>query len=231
MKKILYNLILPFAFVSALLSSIIYVSCNRSFYNWQYTKNQTAFLIGISHSDLMLVTDQLLDYMVDKAENLDMQYEVHGKKTEIFDPNEKQHMVDVQKLFVNVIHFNIAIILLILISSAYLIRKDGFKAFRYNLGKKYKFSAIVTSGICVILSIIFATNFNWFWTNFHYVFFSNDLWLLDPVVSIMINMFPLNFFTAMCSTILCLFIIICVIIYILLMNKIKLKKIGELWKI
>lgn len=224
MKKFVYNLILPVAFIAALLSSIVAVSLNRNFYDKQYTQQHTAEFIGISHDDLMLVTDQLLDYISKKAENLDMQYDVKGKKTEIFDDNEKLHMVDVQNLFMNVIYINIFLISFVVISSICLIKIDGFKVFRNTLRKKYKYSIIGLAVVCGGLIFLFTTNFNLFWTYFHRVLFTNDLWLLDPAVSIMINMFPLYFFTNMCFTILCTFVIICIIIYVLLIDKISFKK-------
>ena len=40
-----------------------------------------------------------------------------------------------------------------------------------------------------------AADFTSFWTSFHQFFFDNDYWLLDPNVSIMINLYPENFFS------------------------------------
>jgi TIGR01906 family protein len=59
-------------------------------------------------------------------------------------------------------------------------------------------------------------DFNGFWMNFHYIFFDNDLFLLDPNVSIMINMFPSNFFFAVVFGIIVLFISMIVLLKILL---------------
>jgi uncharacterized membrane protein len=43
--------------------------------------------------------------------------------------------------------------------------------------------------------------------NFHYVFFDNDLFLLNPNVSIMINMFPESFFFDIVAAIIIVFAI------------------------
>ncbi|MDE6195978.1 MAG: DUF1461 domain-containing protein, partial [Erysipelotrichaceae bacterium] len=37
-------------------------------------------------------------------------------------------------------------------------------------------------------------DFDSFWTSFHYIFFSNDLWLLNPATDFMILMFPEQLF-------------------------------------
>jgi len=50
--------------------------------------------------------------------------------------------------------------------------------------------------------------------------FSNDLWLLDPRVSTMINMFPLNFWLAMCSKMLVRF----AVLYFALFTSVKVLK-------
>lgn len=38
-------------------------------------------------------------------------------------------------------------------------------------------------------------DFNGFWTTFHQLFFTNDLWLLNPATDLMINLFPEAFFS------------------------------------
>ena len=59
-------------------------------------------------------------------------------------------------------------------------------------------------------------DFNAFWTMFHEILFTNDLWLLDPRVSIMINMFPEEFWFGMVIRIALTFIVsFCGISYVL----------------
>ena len=66
------------------------------------------------------------------------------------------------------------------------------------------FAIILSMGF----ALMFIFDFNAFWTVFHHVVFTNDLWLLDPDISTMINMFPLNFFLAMCTGILTRFAVL-----------------------
>lgn len=53
---------------------------------------------------------------------------------------------------------------------------------------------LLIGGIVLFIAIWALADFNAFWTNFHLFFFDNDLWLLDPRTSIMINLFPGSFF-------------------------------------
>ncbi|MBQ6895861.1 MAG: TIGR01906 family membrane protein [Oscillospiraceae bacterium] len=210
MKKLIYNLILPLSFLVIFMWSVIGVSQNRSFYDRQYQFNGTAEHIGIRHQDLMSVTDNLICYMTNQRPDLEMQYGVKGEIREIFDQREKLHMIDVRNLYMGVIRIAIGITAAIGAGLFYVIKKDGWKTARATLNKKYLWSAIGLVIFCLVFGILIATNFQWFWTNFHYVFFTNDLWLLDPRISIMINMFPLNFFYAMVTRIFIIFIIGCI---------------------
>ena len=210
MKKLIYNLILPLSFLVIFMWSVIGVSQNRSFYDRQYQLNGTAEHIGIRHQDLMSVTDNLICYMTNQRPDLEMQYGVKGEIREIFDQREKLHMIDVRNLYMGVIYVASAITLAIAAGLTYLIKTDGWKTARTTLNRKYLWSAIGLVIFCLVFGILIATNFQWFWTHFHYVFFTNDLWLLDPRISIMINMFPLNFFYAMVTRIVIIFIIGCI---------------------
>ena len=209
MKKLIYNLILPHSFLVIFMWSVIGVSQNRSFYDPQYRKNGTAEHIGIRHQDLMVVTDNLLSYMTNQREDLEMQFGVKGEIREIFDEREKLHMIDVLNLYMGVIHVAIGITAAIGAGLFYVIKKDGWHTARSTLNKKYMGAALGLGIFCLVFGLLVVTNFQWFWTHFHYVFFTNDLWMLDPRISIMINMFPLNFFYAMVTRILIVFVIGC----------------------
>lgn len=60
--------------------------------------------------------------------------------------------------------------------------------------------------ICVAVLIGAAVDFDAMWRFFHTIFFSNDLWLLDPNVSVLINMVPLQFFFDLVTKVVVLFI-------------------------
>ena len=221
MKKLIYNLILPCTFIAILLWSVIGVSQNRSFFDKQYQLNGTAEHIGMRHQDLMSVTDNLLSYMVRQRPDLEMQYGVKGEIREIFDQREKLHMVDVLNLYMGVIYVAAGLTVAVAAGAAYVAKKDGIKTARSILNKKYVWAAIGLAVVAGTFGIVIVTNFQWFWTNFHLVFFTNDLWILDPKVSIMINMFPLNFFYAICERILIVFVLGCGIVKLLLLADFK----------
>ncbi len=53
---------------------------------------------------------------------------------------------------------------------------------------------MISGAVVGAVAVWAAVDFNAFWINFHKLFFTNDLWLLDPAKSVLINMVPSQFF-------------------------------------
>ncbi|HET6785486.1 MAG TPA: TIGR01906 family membrane protein [Erysipelotrichaceae bacterium] len=187
--------------VSLVLSVIHFSSLDLKFYENKYASLDVAENIGISSSDLMKATNVLLAYLEGKSDNLNVIGTIDGVEQEVFNDKEKDHMIDVQVLFVKTIWIRngaIAIGLLSLIAIYLLNKKDSI--------------SVIVSGIktaSAILGFVFAflvtfavLDFSSFWIFFHKVLFSNDLWLLNPYTDNLILMVPLPFFFSLVSLIL-----------------------------
>lgn len=214
MKKFIIRVYCLGLVIFFLLASIVSVSLDRNFYTKQYQKNNTTKYTGLSAQDLDTVTDNLLNYLTGKRENLDMQFEVDGQVREIFDEREKTHMIDVKKLYLNVVYITLALAAALAGTTIFALSKG--KELADNVLRTYKKALILTVVFIALAGAVFYLNFDWFWTNFHLVFFTNDLWILDPEISIMINMFPLEFFNAICTKIVITFAILNILTFALL---------------
>ncbi len=84
------------------------------------------------------------------------------------------------------------------------------------LANAYRNGLLFLGSLLLFVGIYAIVDFNGFWMNFHHVFFDNDLFLLDPNISIMINMFPSNFFFAVVFGIILLFVSVIVLLKVLL---------------
>lgn len=213
MKNILYKLSCLLTMVFLILFSVFTVVNTNGFYTSQYIKNNTEKRTGISVDNLNDITQMLLDYLKDNRDDLDMQVAKNGYVKEVFDLREKTHMVDVKNLYTGAkrVMYICAVTSVATLFLLYI--KDEKQNFIKEVIIGYKFTAVIFIALCVVLGLVFTVGFNWFWTNFHKVFFTNDLWLLDPKVSTMINMFPLEFFLAMCTKILLRFAILFILVY------------------
>ena len=179
-----------FLLSAAIIATVIdVVSFDRSFYEAEYRKNDTVSYTGMSAEDNLRATDTLLDYLQDKRQDIVCTAVVSGTEREVFNERETLHMVDVKALYQNAIRVRngcvITAVILLVLSVL-----NGKKSFFSVLRSGWKNGILLTGAVILFIAIWALADFNQFWTNFHLLFFDNDLWLLDPNTSIMINLFP-----------------------------------------
>ena len=215
-----------------LLGSIEFHAFNANYYKSEYLKLHTAESIGMSEEALFEATDALLDYLKGKREDIFCVQNIRGVDREVFDERETAHMVDVKNLYISAKNVGIGMSIIGLISflwMIYLVRSGKESAFemRKDLASGFK-QVLMSLGIIVAGIVVYAViDFSRFWVLFHEIFFTNDLWLLDPNVSVMINMFPEEFFNGMVMRIILTFILcflVMVRLYIFVANKLKFLK-------
>lgn len=177
-----------------LITGIELVTFDQDFYARQYEQLNTAQDIGMSYEDLSRVTLQLTDYIRGRWDSLEQIFaEIDGENRQVFNEREIDHMVDVKNLFqfaAKVRNFAFICILVLLISLYFLSRR---RPLRY-LAASYLAAAGFLLLLLVIAVPIIQSNFTFYWDQFHYIFFDNDLWILNPETDIMIQMVPEAFF-------------------------------------
>lgn len=203
-----------FFLVIALLLTIIDYNCfDESFYRKEYKQNDTCIATGMNEDDLWDTTTVLFDYLKDTRDDLNVEHEVNGTLREIFDTREKTHMVDVKNLYLKTIQVRNALVVIGCIFFAltfFLAKKD----FIHHMYISYQRSVAML--LCLIIAILIyaAIDFNSFWIQFHYLFFTNDLFFLDPNTEILINMVPEQFFFDLVIRIIIMFLISVIVLYV-----------------
>ena len=154
-----------------------------------YGENNIANETGKYYGELSDITEDLFLYLKGKAGD------------EILAPNfnerEILHMRDVQVLFK--FGFDLKYITIIL--------SIGILIYLSILGDRQLIGKIIFKGLFVnwiimgILGVMIYFDFSKYFTYFHYIFFTNDLWLLDPRTDLLIQMLPENFFSSMATNI------------------------------
>jgi len=182
--------------IAAMYTVICGVGLNTGFYNKEYAKLNTASDLGMSHDDLMQATETLIDYIKGDRDDMVVNATIDGVNREVFNEREKAHMVDVVALFGGwSVYKTVCFIAcpLIFAAAIFTVRENRLKFFarRYLEGAAIFFVILIAAGIWALI------DFNSLWTSFHLLFFRNDLWMLDPKTSVMINMFPEKFFNDM----------------------------------
>ncbi len=201
--------------IFSLLEMIDYNCFNNAFYQEFYAQNNTAVQIGISEEDLNEMTDTLLAYLRDDRENLSVKISDNGQTVEGFNDREKAHMVDVKILYENVMTVRNILFITSLVCAIYMFINKAKHRLK-DLKKMYLNAFGFLMAIILALGTYIITDFNSFWTNFHHIFFSNDLWLLNPATDRLIMMVPLNFFYTLVSNIIIMTIVIWAFAYFII---------------
>ena len=191
-------------FISGILAIIFYNCFNLNFYKNFYQKENLAPKIGTTYEELIKNTTNLLDYLNHKATlNLDW-----------YTDKDILHMQDVRTLYSLSYKTMIFFIIVFTISTILLIILCKKRTIFYitNTFNKVLLAFIIVIGI---LSCIISYNFTSFWIKFHQLLFSNDLWLLSPDESNLIQMVPEEFFISLITTIILHIFILFISLFIL----------------
>lgn len=223
LSKILFAIFLPLAI---LLTILQYYSYNEDMYMEEFKKYDIASATKMSLEDLNRTANKLISYMKDDEDNLDIKAVINGELAEVFGQREKQHMVDVKELFIKGHRVkNISLV----ITFAALITIVLYSRNR----KRDIYGAVLWAGIVpiilmIILFILVKIDFHKYFTYFHKLFFTNDLWLLNPQTDVLIQMLPLEFFIDISTRIIGCFVGISILMTIIAYINLKKKSGGIL---
>lgn len=168
---------------------------DKGYYAKEYLKYEVFSAVKMEEKDLLYVTDEMLSYLKDKRNDLNIETVVDGQKREFFNEREKLHMKDVKALFLKAFFLRKICFIFICLGLFFLyIKKASIK----EIVSKAVFKVMVASIIIYAAAgSIIASDFNKYFTLFHELFFNNDLWILDPATDLLINIVPEGFFADM----------------------------------
>lgn len=216
--------------LSLLLTSFqlaIYGDSRYRFYEKEYVKYKVTESLGMELSDVMVVTDYMMDYLIGREEELSIETDVDGERQDFFNEQDRLHMADVKNLFLGGLKVRTALFLAAFLFLALLVRLKA------DMGKvlpaAYGIAMAVFAAALVFLGIAFTIDFTRCFTIFHEIFFTNDLWMFDESTDYMIRMLPEGFFSDMVVRIVLVFAGSLVLLGVLvwLVRKVVRKRAGK----
>lgn len=157
------------------------ISFDRSFYHSKFEKYGIYERFNDNKSLIDTEFSKVLGYLEGNQNRIESGF---------FNSKEKQHLKDVKGLFEierNIIKFNIILFIILILFLCYIKRVD-------ILLKGIMLGSCILIGIIVLLSIFIIFDFNSSFIIFHRLFFSNNLWQLDPGTDNLINLLPKEIF-------------------------------------
>lgn len=177
-------------FLFVLLINIQYVAFNTNFYKNEFVKNNIMATTKMELGELMNVIEIMHQYLAGKEKSLDIQVQINGNLQRMFNDRELEHMEDVKNLFnIGFVVKDISLIIFVIIFTYFL-----FTQYFYKMSVYFLRGIVVILIFLAILALGAIMDFDKWFTGFHLVFFTNDLWQLDVETDRLIQMFPLNFF-------------------------------------
>lgn len=193
MKKILIVVLIISISLWCLLGALELNTFNVDFFMKSYDKYNVQEVTGKTKDELRLITEDLFVYLKGDAGNEILEAN--------FNEREILHMEDVEKLFKN--GFRLKYIAIFF---------SGFSLAILWKRKEKDFIKYITVGLFInwaILAVLFLMiyfDFSKYFTLFHHIFFSNDLWLLNPRTDLLIQMLPEGLFMDIATRIVIFFI-------------------------
>jgi integral membrane protein (TIGR01906 family) len=180
-------------------------------YAYQFTKNNISQVTGISVEDLKVVIAQLAGYVFGTVKELNHEVVIQGATRLIYNEKELLHMVDVRHIFdaIRVILAGYGLLLVVCMNRA---RLKG--CMRPLLKRLSQFGFYGTLVIVLFLGLLVTLDFTKYFIMFHELFFTNDLWLLDPRTDVLIQMLPEVFFREFAIVILVLTLVFQALMYL-----------------
>lgn len=196
--------------VCAAVFSIHSIALDPDFYTTRYEQMELAGELNVSDQDLNNSIEVLLDYIKDDRQDMDIRITRNEQTVEAFNLKEKTHMIDVKALYQHAIMVGVACFVCMIVILVYFFMKEK------KLLLSYLSKGMIQASICLGILLLFfgmwiAYDFTGFWTWFHTIFFSNDLWLLDPRTDFMICMLPEIIFNQLVISIIIEFVLMVVV--------------------
>lgn len=152
--------------------------------------------IGIDLEALETVTNVLIDHIDKGTGHLDVEVEVNGEKVVYYNEKEQHHLHDIYILVKNARRFLIIanLMMVILFPILYFLDGRSKRNLFTSLTKTFKYAVFSAFAMLLFLTTMYYIDFDTAFRKFHEIFFTNDLWLLDPRTDRLIQLMPLQFF-------------------------------------
>lgn len=176
-----------------ILGNVEYITKSDWLYSYDWWRNGIPERSGLTVSELDSGADQIKDYFTNDEEFLDLRVNYRGEEVSLYNEREILHMVDVKALMQGVftlVRVTGGIALLIAIAGLFYYRERFWGKAMLAL----RWSALGSGALVAVFSIAVIINFDWVFTQFHFLSFANDLWLLNPRTDYLLIMFPQRFF-------------------------------------
>jgi integral membrane protein (TIGR01906 family) len=159
-------------------------------YKAGFKKYDISARTGINMTQLDQVAQKMADYFGGKSPTPQLTVTRHGQQFQLYSEKELIHLADV-RVIIRLFFILQVISIVALIAMGVLVFMGRGLA---EVLRGLQTGAAIAGLFTVVLIVWSMIDFNSLFLLFHYVSFSNNLWILDPTKDYLIMMFPEDFF-------------------------------------
>ncbi len=174
----------------AALYSVQLMALNLEFYRSHWVRLGVPHDAGMDLQELSRGGKALMDYFVGNISSPQIETTVYGTPRLLYNELELRHLEDVRTLFAKGFRLQQILLASGLLSGLYLFLSSRLG----SLAKPLMVAGFLGIGLLLLLAVPAKADFGSWWTRFHLMAFTNDLWLLDPDTDWLIRIFPEGFF-------------------------------------
>lgn len=161
-------------------------------YDYGFGKYQVSRVTGLALEELRRAAQELRGYFDDPEEYVNIQVHRDGALVSLFNQREVLHLRDVKELLGRVYLVQQAALLVLLAGLALALIRRSTEWWR-SLATAKLLGCGFTVGLLALAGAAVLADFEGLWLQFHFLSFSNTLWMLDPSRDALIQMFPQGF--------------------------------------
>jgi len=169
------------------------VTLDRNLYVAEFARYRVDVVTGLSDTELRRVADAFITYFQSEPQELRVSVDTGSGLTPLFNDREVQHMVDVQRLIQGIFRLRTVGLVLFVLGAVAMIL-TGPRAAARPFFRATAIGGAASALLIGALAVTAAFDFDQLFMQFHFMSFSNDLWLLDPRRDRLIQLFPEGFF-------------------------------------
>ncbi|HHY92271.1 MAG TPA: TIGR01906 family membrane protein, partial [Firmicutes bacterium] len=182
-----------------LLLALESVAFSPAFYREQFHVLDRPAATGFSEAELLQTSRALWEYFRGQRSTPQLELSRAGRPLPLYDERELTHLADVQGLFRRGFALRTAAAWTSALTALFLVHRYK-KAAARHLTRAALAGGILTLALLALALLLLSTDFNRWFTVFHQLSFSNNLWQLDPARENLIRIFPEEFFLAAART-------------------------------
>ncbi len=176
-----------------LITSTVRLAFNSpALYEFGFERQNVSRRTGLSDTQLTDAAKQIRNYFNSDEELLRLRIEFGDETRELFGSRETQHMSDVKDLVGGVYRLQEGTFLymLLFVTLGFLVQGSQFAG---RLRRLLVYGSAGTVAVVGAIGLVSLVAFGPLFRLFHELSFTNDLWMLDPVTSYLVQLFPLGF--------------------------------------